>query len=299
MGRRSLDSRIKSLKRFLLPAAVLYLLFYIYPIGKLFADSLCSYNKMRTVRTFVGLKNYMNVFTDAAFYESSWITLRYIFFCVLFEFILGFAIALSLNKGFLGDKLAKSLFMTPLMLAPVVSGLTWKFMFSSQFGIFNQLLYKAGLISSPEAVLWLSNKTLAFVACCIAHIWVSTPFFIITILAGLKGVSKELYEAADIDGANKVQSLFYITIPSLKPLLATIILLKAIDAARGFDIIWVLAQGGPGTATQTLSIYLYKNMVQYNKVGYSSAMAIVFMAMIMVAARIFLKYLKPQGGGDA
>lgn len=298
MDGRSMNSRIKILKLFLLPAAVIYLFFYIYPIGKLFADSLCDYNKMRTVRTFVGLENYMNVFADTAFYESSWITLRYIFFCVLFEFILGFAIALSLNKGFLGDKLAKSLFMTPLMLAPVVSGLTWKFMFSSQFGIFNQLLYKAGLISSPETVLWLSNKTLAFVACCIAHIWVSTPFFIITILAGLKGVSKELYEAADIDGANKVQSLFYITIPSLKPLLTTIILLKAIDAARGFDIIWVLAQGGPGTATQTLSIYLYKNMVQYNKVGYSSAMAIIFMVMIMVTARIFLKYLKPQGGGN-
>lgn len=132
-------------------------------------------------------------------------------------------------------------------------------------------------------------------ACCIAHIWVSTPFFIITILAGLKGVSKELYEAADIDGANKVQSLFYITIPSLKPLLTTIILLKAIDAARGFDIIWVLAQGGPGTATQTLSIYLYKNMVQYNKVDYSSAMAIVFMAMIMVAAAHFPKILKTAG----
>lgn len=111
MDGRSMNSRIKSLKLFLLPAAVLYLFFYIYPIGKLFVDSLCDYNKMRTVRTFVGLKNYMNVFTDAAFYESSWITLRYIFFCVLFEFILGFAIALSLNKGFLGDKLAKSLFI--------------------------------------------------------------------------------------------------------------------------------------------------------------------------------------------
>lgn len=298
MERKGRFSREKSLKLFILPAAMLYLLFYIYPIGKLFGDSLYDFNKMRTVRTFAGLDNYLKVFTDAVFYESSWITLRYIFFCVLIEFILGFAIALSLNKGFWGDKLSKALFMTPLMLAPVVSGLTWKFMFSSQFGIFNQLLYKAGLISSPEAVLWLSNKNLAFAACCIAHIWVSTPFFIITILAGLKGVSKELYESADIDGANKVQSLFYITIPSLKPLLATIILLKAIDAARGFDIIWVLAQGGPGTATQTLSIYLYKNMVQYNKVGYSSAMAIVFMAMIMIAARVFLKYLKPQGGSQ-
>lgn len=298
MERRHKISRSNCLKLFLLPAAVLYLLFYIYPIGKLFMDSMYSYNKMRTVKSFIGLDNYVRVFADKAFHESSWITLRYIFFCVLVEFVLGFAIALSLNKGFLGDKLARSLFMTPLMLAPVVSGLTWKFMFSSQFGIFNQLLYKAGLISSPEAVLWLSNKTLAFIACCIAHIWVSTPFFIITILAGLKGISKELYEAADIDGANKVQGLFYITIPSLKPLLATIILLKAIDAARGFDIIWVLAQGGPGTATQTLSIYLYKNMVTYNKAGYSSAMAIVFMAMIMIVACIFLKYLKPQGGGQ-
>lgn len=297
MKGRGMNSRINSLKMFLIPAAVLYLLFYIYPIGKLFFDSLCEYNKMRTVRTFVGLENYIKVFKDPVFYESAWITLRYIFFCVLFEFILGFAIALSLNKKFIGNKLARSLFMTPLMLAPVVSGLTWKFMFSSQFGIFNQLLYKAGLISSPEAVLWLSDKTLAFVACCIAHIWVSTPFFIITILAGLKGIPQELYEAAEIDGANKIQNLFHITIPSLRPLLITVILLKAIDAARGFDIIWVLAQGGPGTATQTLSIYLYKNMVQYNKIGYSSAMSIVFMAMIMLVACIFLKYLKPQGGG--
>ena len=298
MKKRSWFSRSNCLMLFLLPTAVLYLLFYVYPIGKLFMDSLFHYNKMRTVRSFIGLDNYVKVFADTAFYESSWITLRYIFFCVLVELVLGFAIALSLNKGFLGDKLARSLFMTPLMLAPVVSGLTWKFMFSSQFGIFNQLLYKAGLISSPEAVLWLSNKSLAFIACCIAHIWVSTPFFIITILAGLKGIAKELYEAAEIDGANKVQGLLYITIPSLKPLLVTIILLKAIDAARGFDIIWVLAQGGPGTATQTLSIYLYKNMVTYNKAGYSSAMAIVFMAMIMIVARIFLKYLKPQGGGQ-
>ncbi len=297
MNGRGVNSRINSLKLFLIPAAVLYLLFYIYPIGKLFADSFCEYNKMRTVRTFVGLENYIQVLKDTVFYESSWITLRYIFFCVFFEFVLGFAIALSLNKGFFGNKLARSLFMTPLMLAPVVSGLTWKFMFSSQFGIFNQLLYKAGLISSPEAVLWLSDKTLAFVACCVAHVWVSTPFFIITILAGLKGIPQELYEAAEIDGANKIQNLFYITIPSLRPLLITVILLKAIDAARGFDIIWVLSQGGPGTATQTLSIYLYKNTVQYNKIGYSSAMSIIFMAMIMVTACIFLKYLKPQGGG--
>lgn len=294
MTKRKTNMRVRSLLLFLVPAIIFYLLFFIYPIGRLFADGLCDFNKFGTVRHFVGLENFIKVFKDPVFYESAFITVKYVFFCVLIEFILGFAIALSLNKGFWGDKLAKSLFMTPLMLAPVVSGLTWKFMFSSQFGIFNQLLYKAGLISSPEAVLWLSDKTLAFVACCIAHIWVSAPFFIITLLAGLKGIPKDYYEAADIDGATFLQKLFYITIPSLRPIIVTVLLLKAIDAARGFDIIWVLAQGGPGTATQTLSIYLYKNMVQYSKTGYASAMAIIFMIMIMIFARVFRRYLRPR-----
>ena len=177
------------------------------------------------------------------------------------------------------------------MLAPIVSGLVWKFMLSSQFGIFNQILCDLGLIATTEQILWLSDGRYAFIACCLAHIWLVTPFFIITLLAGLKGIDQSLYEAATIDGASRGQSFRFITIPELKPVISVALLLKILDAARSFDAIWVLTEGGPASATETLSIYLYKTHMRFHKIGDASAMAFVFIVILLGIAFCFTKQL--------
>lgn len=297
MFKKKENTRVRSLLLFMLPALLFYLMFYIYPISKLFSDSLFQFDKLRINKEFVGISNYIDVFSDPVFYESTGVTIRYTIFSVLFSFLIGFLIALSLQRGFRGDRLIRSLFLTPLMLAPVVSGLVWRFMLSSQFGILNQLLYRIGIIPSPEALLWLSDKTNAFVACVIANVWASLPFFIITLIAGLKGVPRDMLEAAEIDGAGVFSRFLWVTLPYMKNVIITIVLLKTIDSIRGFGNIWVLTEGGPGSSTQTLSIYLYKNMVRFNKVGYASAMAVVFMILIMIFAAVFMRYLMEKKEG--
>ncbi len=279
----------------LMPAFLIFILFYFYPLGKLLMDSFFSFHASDLTRdSFVGLENYKTVLSSAQFYHAVWNTIRYILCTISVEFFLGFLMALILNRGFKGSGLIRTLFLVPLMLAPIVSGLIWKFMLSSQFGIFNQILYKIGLISSPEQILWLSDKRYAFFACCFAHIWLVTPFFIITLLAGLKGIDQALYEAATIDGANRIKSFFAITIPELKPVISVSLLLKILDAARSFDAIWVLTEGGPASATETLSIYLYKMDMRFHKIGDASAMAFVFILILLGIALCFTKQLMPD-----
>ncbi len=276
----------------ILPAFVIFIILYCYPLGKLFADSLYSFDVSSLTRDhFVGLGNYSKVLTSGKFYSAVWNTIKYILCTISVEFILGFLVALILNRGFRGSGLIRTLFLVPLMLAPIVSGLVWKFMLSSQFGIFNQILCDLGLIATTEQILWLSDGRYAFIACCLAHIWLVTPFFIITLLAGLKGIDQSLYEAATIDGASRGQSFRFITIPELKPVISVALLLKILDAARSFDAIWVLTEGGPASATETLSIYLYKTHMRFHKIGDASAMAFVFIVILLGIAFCFTKQL--------
>ena len=279
----------------ILPAFIIFLLFYFYPLGKLLVDSFYSFDISSLTREhFVGLGNYTKVLSSGKFYSAVWNTIRYILCTISVEFVLGFFVALVLNRGFKGSGIIRTLFLVPLMLAPIVSGLIWKFMLSSQFGIFNQILCDLGLIVSPEQILWLSDGRFAFIACCFAHIWLVTPFFIITLLAGLKGIDQSLYEAATIDGASRSQSFRYITIPELKPVISVALLLKILDAARSFDAIWVLTEGGPASATETLSIYLYKTHMRFHKIGDASAMAFLFIIILLGIAFCFTKQLMPD-----
>ncbi len=282
----------------MLPALLMFAVFYVYPLGKLLADSFYSFNIFDLTReNFAGLENYRKVLSDSSFYKAAWNTIRYILCTISVEFIIGFFVALTLNRGFCGSGIIRTLFLVPLMLAPIVSGLIWKFMLSSQFGIFNHILYKLGAISSPEQILWLSDEKFAFYACCLSHIWLVTPFFIITLLAGLKGIDQTLYEAARIDGAGSRQSFFAITIPELKPVITVALLLKILDAARSFDAIWVLTEGGPASATETLSVYLYKTHMRFHKTGDASAMAVLFIVILLGIAACFTRQLMPDEEG--
>ncbi|OAS89228.1 MULTISPECIES: carbohydrate ABC transporter permease [Metabacillus] len=274
---------------FFLPAAMFMLVFLLYPITLLVKDSFYHIDLMNpSVKEFVGLANYIDSLSSERFLKALWNTVVYIGVAVGVEFILGLILALLLSHAFKGSQVIRTLLLSPLMLAPLVSGLIWKFMLNDQFGIFNWVLYKIGILSDPHQILWLSDSRYAIYSTIIADIWLTTPFIMLVLLAGIQGIPKTLYESADIDGANKWHKFRYITVPSLIPVASVALLIRIIDAARTFDIVWVLTQGGPGFSSELLSTYMYKTLTRYGQVGQSSAMAVIFIILLLILSSFFI-----------
>lgn len=242
-------------------------------------------------RTFIGFDNYIKAFTAGGFLKQLKNTLIYILIAVSVETVLGFIFALLFELDYKGSKIVRSLMMTPLMIAPLVAGLIWKLMMSSNFGIVNEFLTRIGILSSPSDILWLADSRWSLIACCIADIWLTTPFMMLMILAGLQGLDTSVSEAARMDGASKLQEIFYIKIPGIKPVLLTALSVRIIDAAKTFDIIWAMTEGGPNSSSETISIIIYKTLVKYNNTGYASAMAVIFIIVLVVFTLVFMQSL--------
>ena len=242
-------------------------------------------------RTFIGFDNYIKAFTAGGFLKQLKNTLIYILIAVSVETVLGFIFALLFELDYKGSKIVRSLMMTPLMIAPLVAGLIWKLMMSSNFGIVNEFLTRIGILSSPSEILWLADSRWSLIACCIADIWLTTPFMMLMILAGLQGLDTSVSEAARMDGASKLQEIFYIKIPGIKPVLLTALSVRIIDAAKTFDIIWAMTEGGPNSSSETISIIIYKTLVKYNNTGYASAMAVIFIIVLVVFTLVFMQCL--------
>ncbi|MCA1042519.1 sugar ABC transporter permease [Bacillus infantis] len=277
---------------FFLPAGIFMLVFLLYPILLLVRDSFYKVDFLNaSAREFVGLSNYVSSLTSERFLKALWNTVIYITAAVGVEFILGLILALLLSNAFKGSQVIRTLLLSPLMLAPLVSGLIWKFMLNDQFGIINWGLYKIGILSDPHQIMWLSDSKFALFSTIIADIWLTTPFMMLVLLAGLKGIPQSLYEAAEIDGASRWQKFRYVTIPSLIPVATVALLIRIIDAARTFDIVWVLTQGGPGFSSELLSTYMYKTLTRYGQVGESSAMAVIFIILLLGLSSFFITKL--------
>ena len=264
--------------------------FLIYPILKMVFDSFFKIG-LTGDRTFVGLENYIKAFTAGGFLKQLKNTLLYIAIAVVVETILGFIFALLFELNYKGSKIVRSLMMTPLMIAPLVAGLIWKLMMSSNFGIVNEVLTRIGILSSSSDILWLADSRWSLIACCIADIWLTTPFMMLMILAGLQGLDSSVSEAARMDGASGLQEIFYIKIPGIKPVLLTALSVRIIDAAKTFDIIWAMTEGGPNSSSETISIIIYKTLVKYNNTGYASAMAVIFIVVLVIFTLVFMQSL--------
>ena len=275
----------KTLLLFFLPGAIFMGAFLIYPIFKMVFDRITG------ARTFIGFDNYIKAFTAGGFLKQLKNTLIYILIAVSVETVLGFIFALLFELDYKGSKIVRSLMMTPLMIAPLVAGLIWKLMMSSNFGIVNEFLTRIGILSSPSEILWLADSRWSLIACCIADIWLTTPFMMLMILAGLQGLDTSVSEAARMDGASKLQEIFYIKIPGIKPVLLTALSVRIIDAAKTFDIIWAMTEGGPNSSSETISIIIYKTLVKYNNTGYASAMAVIFIIVLVVFTLVFMQSL--------
>lgn len=237
----------------------------------------------------VGLENFKTLLKDARFYVALKNTFFFTIISVAIEFLIGMGLALIMNKAIKGIGLVRTSALIPWAIPTAVSALIWSYLYDGSSGIIAHYFAAAGLIATPQSMLLSSGGAMA--AAILADIWKTSPYMALLLLAGLQVIDRGLYESASIDGCNKVQTYFKITLPLLKPSILVALLFRTLDAFRVYDLIAILTGGGPGGATETLSIYSYKVLVGQSNYGYGSAIIIAMFICVALLATLFVKVL--------
>ncbi len=269
------------------PALLTVLTVVFIPVVNAVSMSFQSYDLRRPSRIgFIGLGNYSEVLSDPLFWQAVWKTVVWVAVGVGFQFLFGFILALLLNRRFFGRGIVRSISLIPWVTPGVLIGLMWRWIYDGSYGVLNDMLFRLGIIR--DFVPFLARGETAFPAVILTIIWQGIPFFALMILAGLQGIPEELYDAADVDGANGVQKLFRITIPSLKNVIFVTTLLRIIWVSNSVDVIFNLTEGGPAYATQTLSVYVFNKGNTLN-LGYAATMSILLALMLSSVAVVYLR----------
>jgi multiple sugar transport system permease protein len=281
---------------FLTPALVLLLFILVGPFGFMVWTSFTDLSFALPDRdgNFIGFDNFRRLMRDSLFWDSFLLTIRFMVVAVAIELALGFAIALLLFHQLERRRLVLTLLMVPMMLAPVAIGLIWKLLLQGEFGMMTYYLRQVGLLGDQEALL--SDPDLVLPAIVAIDVWQWTPFVVLVILAGLMSLPREPFEAAVMDGARPAQILRDITLPLLRPIIALVVLLRGIDAFKEFDKVFILTGGGPGTATELLSIYTYRMNFKDWDLGYGAACAFMVYFVVLILCSIFYKAVFWQEG---
>jgi len=274
----------------LAPAALLLLVIVVYPIATLLWNSLHTVDPENAVagETFAGFANYARAFDDERFWHSSSNTILYIVVTVPGSLVVGLGLALLANKPFTVKWPVRLGLLLPWALPLVFAGLIFRWFFEYNTGVVNNWLVALGL----EPLQWLSSPTLAFWAICIAIVWKASSFMALMLLAGLQTIPKSLYEAAEVDGASTWQQFVEITLPMLRPAIFVALIFRTITAVQTFDIPFAMTGGGPGDATETLAMYIYKTTLDFLDFGYGSALATLMFAISMAATSGYLRYTR-------
>lgn len=260
------------------PAIILLIVTFLVPMVYSLMISLSSSEGIIANHfEWVGLENYISILKNSKFQEAFFHTCFFVATTIMLELSLGFFISLLLNRETKGSRIFKVILALPLMVAPVVSGLQWRWLFADQYGIINHLLSLLGI----EAPLWFTSANGAWATIIVANLWLATPFVILVLLAGLGGLSEEMNEAAQIDGANGWQIFWKITLPQLKPTILIILVIRLTDAFRIYDLIYILTGGGPGGRTEVLSTYIYKRIFTDWEFGKGQSASFLVMLFIM------------------
>jgi multiple sugar transport system permease protein len=240
--------------------------------------------KIGSVAHFVGFDNYTQLATNKRFLESILHTFYFTLLAVIFPLILGTIAALIFHREFPLRGMMRSIFTMPMMATPVAVALVWTMMFHPQQGVLNYLLSLVGLPPS----LWVYSPTWVIPSLVLVEIWHWTPLIMLIVLGGLAALPTEPYESARLDGASEWQLFRYITLPLLAPFLIVAAVIRTIDALKAFDTIYVISQGGPGTASETINLYLYLQAFAFYNVGNASAVVVVFFVIILALALLLL-----------
>lgn len=279
---------------FIAPAGVVLALGLLYPIGYMVYASFLNWNPSQLIgeADWVGLKNYSDLLVDDAFKESLWVTLKFAFIVVSIEMVIGLGLALLLDRNIRGMSALRTIFILPMMIAPIVVGLMWRYMYHPSVGIFNRTLNDLGFDSIP----WLSDSTWALISIIIADVWQWTPFIFILCLAALQSLPRSTLEAAKLDGANAWQQALYIKIPLMMPVLIVTLLLRLIDAFKVLEVILVMTNGGPGLSTEIMSLRISRTASEFRELGEAAAMSnyLLILLLLLTISMFFYNKIMEQ-----
>lgn len=282
---------------FVLPAAVTLLAITIFPLLYELRLAFMSWElAMGGSPRFVGLQNFIKILTqDARFWSSFRVTGILMVGGVAIQLVLGTGIALLLNRLRRWRSPMVSLFLIPVMIAPVVAGFQFRMIYHNQFGPLNYVI-ELLTFGHWQGLAWIADPKVALFSVMMTDVWQWTPFLMLLVLAGLQSIPPGMYEAADIDGASSWQSFWHITVPLISSVVIVGVLIRVMDMFKLFDIIYLVTGGGPGDVTETISFYTYIKGFKAFSLGYTAAMAFLQLIVIIVISQFFLKYQKKLRG---
>jgi trehalose/maltose transport system permease protein len=304
-----MQQRVRAARWFLLPMMIalavvagwpllrsIYFSFTDASLNDLYGAEWIGFGNYLSVRTLEsGRTIYRGLLVDPAWWNAVWNTVKFSFWSVLWETVLGMIVALVLNAEFRGRGLVRAAILIPWAIPTIVSAKMWSWMLNDQFGILNDLGLRLGLLS--QKVAWTASADTAMTAVLIVDIWKTTPFMALLILAGLQMIPKDIYEAADIDGIHPVKQFFRITLPLVRPALMVAIIFRVLDALRIFDLIYVLTPNSD--ATKTMSVLARENLFDFDKFAYGSAQSTLLFLIIALFTMLYIWLGKVNFDGGA
>ena len=280
---------------FLAPALVVLGFGLLYPILYMGYASFLDWSPSQRIgeADFVGMRNYVNLWGDPNFRESLSVTLVFASAVVSIEMVLGVGLALLLDRKIRGMSLLRTVFILPMMIAPIVVGLIWRYMYHPSVGIFNKTLNSLGFDSIP----WLSSPDWSLISIIIADVWQWTPFVFILSLAALQSLPRSALEASRVDGATPLQQIWYIKLPLMLPVLIVTALLRLIDAFKVLEVVLVMTNGGPGLSTEIVALRIQRTVAEFRQLGTGAAMSVYLLMLVLVitlAMFLFGKWREAQ-----
>lgn len=277
---------------FLSPALIFLLFANVYPICYALYMSFFTYNRLipGSVPVWNGINNFVELMTDPKVIDSIIRTVSFVGITVVIEFLFGVLIALLITTKLRGMEYLRGFFLVPMMMTPVVAGTLWRIMFNSLYGPFNYFL---GLLGLPKPT-WLGDPATALPSIMIVEVWQMTPIVIFILAAGIQSLPVDIYKQAQVDGASNWHVFTKITLPLLKPVFYVALLLRIMDAFKIFDTIYVMTYGGPGKATELISMFIYKEGLKYFKIGRASALSVMFLIIIFLISINFLRRIQKK-----
>jgi multiple sugar transport system permease protein len=278
---------------YLIPAVIYLFVLTIYPFCYSVVTSLLNLSLTSPKpASFVGLANYSALLSDGLFYTALINTFLITLFSVLFEFLIGFTVAhLFISIADIrASHVLRTLYILPMMVTPVVVGLLWSYILDPFFGILNYLLGVVGIAPQP----WLTSTSSALWSIVLINVWQWSPFLMLISMAGLMAIPRDLYEAAQMDGAKWNDIILHIELPMIRNTVLVGVIFRIIDNFRLFDIIFASTRGGPGRSTEVITLYAYRQIFQYFNAGYGAASAVVIFIIALIIANIAVKFLRRE-----
>ena len=279
------------------PTIVFLVAIVIVPIAFLVSTSLYRHNLFQvTPPQFVGTDNFYYLFRSTRFQTALVRMFAYTAIALTAEMVLGFLLASWIHglRNLPGMAVVRTVLTTPILVAPVIAAVMWRFMYQPDFGIFNSILTGLGL----PAIGWLSNPDLALFSVALIDVWQWTPFVFLILLAGMYAIPSNLFEASELDGASRLRTLLFVTLPLMKRVVMIVLLLRAIDLFRAFETIVATTQGGPGAATYTLPVMIWETAFVNFQMGDAAAASIVLLVVVSIAITILVRVISRNAAAE-